>query len=166
MLSQDQATLSVDQDLRFQAQEWVVQRVVFVALLLFMLAALLGLFAFGPLCKTGKQSPKGLLNLEYERFARFQAPLTFKVHFRQPQPAQEIPIHLNQKYLDEFKVEKIVPDPSRQEAGPDGTTYFFTTGGSQRGTVIFYLEPEGIGLEQGIVKTEGDQISFKQFVYP
>ena len=63
--------LEVDEDLPFQRRAWVAQRIGWVLMALFVLAAAVGLLGAGPLSHARIDVP-GLMTLEYERFARFE----------------------------------------------------------------------------------------------
>jgi len=73
MSQQRVGSLEIVQDMTFQRRAWVVQRIAWVVMLLIVVAAVLGLFATGPLSGTTAKTDDGVLTIEYGRFARHDA---------------------------------------------------------------------------------------------
>lgn len=131
--------------------------------------ALAGTFGSGPLSRSEVTLP-GLLRLEYERFARFQAPQTLTAHLEAAATgASEVRLWVDRRYLDDTRVETITPSPARVEVGGDRLVYVFPT--SRPGEpvrILFALQAEQIGPTSGRVGVDGGEAfaSFRQFVYP
>ena len=60
----------LDRHLPFQRREWRAQQIGWIALGLFLAAALAGLFGGGPLSSARASDPGGGLTVDYQRFVR------------------------------------------------------------------------------------------------
>jgi len=161
--------LEINQDLRFQRRFWRIQRVGWGVMVLLALAALLGLLGPGLLSSTTLRTPNASLRIEYDRFARYQAPTQLKVHVASGSEREGVvQVWLNRDYLNEVQVTNVAPQPDSVTAGPDRLVYSFHVSRSDQPTlVIFYLEPEQFGQLSGRVGLgEQEFLNFRQFIYP
>lgn len=62
--------LALAESTRFQRQEWIAERVAWVVALVVLAAAVLGLFANGPLALGTASASDGRLTVDYQRYAR------------------------------------------------------------------------------------------------
>lgn len=161
--------MEIDQDLAFARRSWGVQRVGWLGMGVLLVLALAGIFGSGPLSH-GEVSLPGLLRVEYQRFARYQAPQTLRAHV---DPAAtgtgEVRLWIDRGYLADARVDTITPPPARVEAGGERLVYVFPT--SRPGepvTIVFALQAEHIGPTSGRVGLDGGETfaPFRQFVYP
>jgi len=162
-------SLQIVQDLAGQRRGWRAQRIGWVLLAMFVVAALLGLFGPGPLSRAIAGQERDPLWAEYYRFWRFQAPMTLRIHVvPEATGGRELRIWLSRPYLQGMSVQHITPEPVRVEAGADRFTYVFALGEPAGATAVtFTLEPEARGTVRGRVGVEaGPTIGFRHFVYP
>lgn len=161
--------LEIDQDVAFAQRSWRVQRAGWVGLGVVLVLALAGLLGGGPLSRREARLP-GLLRVEYQRFARYEAPQTLTVRL---EPAAtrgpEVRLWVDRRYLDDAQVATITPPPSRVEAAGDRLVHVFPV--ARPGdplTIRFALQSEQIGPIAGRVGLEGAAAvaPFRQFVYP
>ncbi len=161
--------LEIDQDLDYQQQSWIIQRIAWLVMGLVILAGLLGVFGTGLLsnAKVGKQTDP--LWLEYGRFERFQSPTKLRLHFS-PNAGQagKIRVWFKRNYLENVQLQQVTPEPESVEAQSDRFIYTFANPKpNQPTTVTFYLEPDQIGVLSGSVGLEtGSPLPFNQLVYP
>jgi hypothetical protein len=162
--------LEVDQDLAFQRRAWVAQRIAWVLLTLFVVAAGVGLLGSGPLSHARIDVP-GLMTVEYDRFARLESSETLTVRLAPAATAGEaVRLSLNRDFLDSAKIETILPPPARVEAMAGRLVYVFAV--AERHvplTVTFVFDPQKIGVHEGIVGFESGEdrrVTFRQLVYP
>ena len=161
--------LDIDEDLAFAQRAWSVERAGWLGMGLVLVLGLAGLFGSGPLSRREVTLP-GLLTVEYQRFARYQAPQTLTVRL---EPAAtrtgEVRLWVSRRYLDGSKMESITPPPSRVEAAGDRLAYVFSMSPpGQPATLVFALQSEEIGPTSGWIGLDGAGASapFRQFVYP
>ncbi|MFO0846401.1 MAG: hypothetical protein U0797_29210 [Gemmataceae bacterium] len=155
-------SLEVGQDLQFQRYQWAAQRWGWLALLLVLLAALLGLLGSGPLSGAVAQAGDGSVRVEFERFLRREAPAA--LHFAVGSDGL-VRLWIDREYLRRVRVLEVTPRPEREEVGSDAVTYVFRLSGP--GEVTLRFEPVRIGYLPGWAGLAGGPaVSFAQFAYP
>jgi hypothetical protein len=162
--------LEVDEDVPFQRRAWVAQRIAWVLMALFVLAAAVGLLGSGPLSHAHIDVP-GLMTVEYERFARFETSETLTVRLEAAATAGEtVRLSLNRDFLDSAKVETVLPPPARVEAIAGRLVYVFALAERRVPlSVTFTFDPQKIGVHEGTVGLESAEtrrVTFRQLVYP
>jgi hypothetical protein len=162
-------SLDIGQDLEYEQRALKIQKVAFVIWALLLIAALAGLCGPGPLSQATTSTPDKAVQVQYNRFARMQAPTDLEVHLG-PGVAKEghVPITLSDQYAENVEVRSVTPQPSGTHVGADGVTYSYDVpDAGQPGLVVFHLHPEKMGRLNGEIKV-GDQppLSFSQIVYP
>ena len=159
--------IEVAQDLEFQRHEWVLQRALWVAIAILLLAALAGLFGSGPLSRA--EAVTTGLALDYERLARRHAPHELTVEVG-PEATTDgtVALWIDQTYLDGYRVESIMPEPESVETGAQRVVFRFAVGDVDApAQVVFALEPERVGPNQGrLGLAGGPELAFRQFVFP
>lgn len=162
-------SLDLDEDPAFQRRMWRVERLGTGAMMVFFLAAALGIFGNGPLSTAHVADPAGRLGLEHERFGRFQAPLTLRFSFA-PDTGQDgkVRVWVDRQFLQTIKLDNISPEPETTEAAGDRCIYTFRVAEPHRATgCAMHYQAEGIGRLRGRVGLEGGEaIDFQQFIYP
>ncbi|WP_242921328.1 hypothetical protein [Pontibacter liquoris] len=157
--------LDIDEDMTLQRRFWTFERIGWVCMFLFLLAAVLGLLGRGGIGadqeKAGSQGEG--LEVAYDRFLRQDAPSKMEVTFYRPQPEQQL--SLNKTFLKKARIEQIVPEPSKSEITSEGIIYTFDVKG--KGAVVtFYFEPAGAGSLQTVVSDNATTLTINQFIYP
>lgn len=161
--------LEVGQDLQFQEREWKVEIVAWVIVALILIAALLGLLGPGPLSSQIAGQPDSGLWVEYNRFARYQAPEALKVHVRPAGDSDsQVRFSLNRDFVDKVDLKDIEPEPERVEAWPDRFVYIFNLPQSGQATsLIFHFEANEFGPMPVYLGLEGGpELTFNQFYFP
>jgi hypothetical protein len=161
--------IDINQDLAFQRTCWTAQRIGWIAMALLVLSALLGLFGRGLFSHTLIRDPSIPLSVEYERFGRYQSPLTLRVHVNPGASAVgTVGLWFSQDFLRNVRIQSITPQPDRAELSPNGTVYIFGLAQrNQGGEAIVHFEPLIIGALSGKVGlTESHTIAFTQWIYP
>jgi hypothetical protein len=162
-------SLEIDEDLTFQRRMWRARTAGKWLLIALVAAAAAGLFGKGPL-STGKVSdPDGRLTIEHERFARFQAPATLRFRFA-PGAAREgkVRVWIERAFLEEIKIDTIVPEPEASELAGDRMRYTFAVAeGSAPSGGAIHFQPETIGRLGARAGLEGGApVEFRQFIFP
>jgi hypothetical protein len=161
--------LEIDEDPAFVRRSWIVQRLGWTGMGLVVVLALAGLLGSGPLSRRTTQLA-GLLRVEYQRFARYEAAQTIAIRL---EPAAthtgEVRVWVDRRFLDDSKIDAITPTPVRAEAGPDRLVYVFAvTPPGAPTTLTLILQAEQIGLTSGRIGLVGaaGAATFWQFIYP
>jgi len=161
--------LEIDEDPAFTARAWRLQRASWIAMALVVTLALTGLLGSGPLSRSVVSLP-GLLRVEYQRFARYEAAQTLTVRL-EPGATRgaEAKLWIDRRYLNDTRVESVTPPPARVEATEDQLVYAFSISRPGRPiTIVVALQSEQIGPITGRIGLEGaaEHVTFRQLVYP
>jgi hypothetical protein len=162
-------SLEVSQDLGFQRYQWTTQRWAWLALLLLMAAALLGLLGHGPLSSMTAGDPGGPLHVEYDRFLRRSDQESLYIQIGPATTSDgTVRLWLDRDYLRKVCLEQVTPPPERSEAGPDRHVFVFRVVDPGAATLVtFHFEPRQIGPLRGRMGLgDGPALAFDQFVYP
>lgn len=161
--------LDVNEDLKFERGDWTFQKIGAAGMGLFIAAALAGAFGEGPAAKTRRASADGGTAVEYDGFARRQAPTNLKIELRADQARDgKVTLFLDRRYLDDFEVKDITPRPETEVAGPDGVRYrFAVASASEPARMTFELRARRFGRARGFAGVDGRPAApIRQFVYP
>jgi hypothetical protein len=161
--------LEIDQDLKMQHRIWKVQRIGWGVMALVVFAMLLGLTGRGPLSHATAGSVGSPLHLEYERFARCEAPMDLHIHLA-PGVAHDgkARLWISREYLEALAVEQISPEQEKMQVYADRHVFEFDLPDAQQAaTIVLKLRPQKIGTVAGRVGIEnGSTLSFQHFIYP
>lgn len=152
----------LDRHLPFQRREWRAQQIGWLALALFVAAALAGLFGSGPLSGARIADPRGGLAVDYQRFVRAGAAQRLLFEIDAPS-ARSVELRLSRRYLDAVRVEHVLPPPASTTATPEWTTFVFAPG-----TRVVALDGEPIGpgrLALSAATGTGAALSLWQLAY-
>lgn len=150
--------LPVDEDISLHRKGWVIQRIGWVLMLVFLLAAVLGFFGEGPLSK--KQFHLGPIDVDYERFGRYEHEMELKFQSTGENIGS---VSMPQDYVKNFKLSKIVPEPEKQIAASGYINYIFE---GENHLIIFYMDPVQRKNVQGVLKVNAYSFLIKQTIYP
>lgn len=163
------ADLEMPQDMNFQKREWVVQRIAWGVMALTVIAALIGVFGYGPVSHATATDPTGKLRVEYQRFGRLDAAAELTVRL---DPAliegDRVEVWIDRGFIDEQQIDGITPEPSEVEPGEERCTFIFPAPrGGDGAQIVFHFAPQKAGRYTGRVGTpSGPALSLGQFVYP
>jgi hypothetical protein len=151
--------LEIDEELRLHEKGWVIQRVGQVIVVLVILGGALGLFGEGLFSK--KTPHMGNVNVEYERFFRYQTEMKINVTSTEHISTISFP----QAYLEKFKLIRFMPEPESNSTAGNETIYSFLP--RENHIVSIYLETQNYGNISGLMKINGkDPIQLQHFIYP
>jgi len=152
----------VKEHMRFQRRMWVVERIGWSVLAAIALLGLTGLFGNGWLSR-GNAAGNGL-SVEYERFERATRLSGFAFHF--PPGGAERTLHLNRAFQRNYEISRIQPEPTRNQAEPDGLSLTFALP-PEGGTVMLWAHARGYGIQHIIARSDNEPpLSFSILVYP
>jgi hypothetical protein len=130
-------------------------------------AGLAGLAGRGPFSRASVATEDGRLRVEYERFLRMQAPSRLKLHFgKESIRGGEMRVWFDRGYIEQSKLEQIVPQPLRTEVGAERLTYVFAGTDGQSGTIAIELQPRRFGWVSGRLGTGDVALEWRQLVFP
>lgn len=159
--------LQIHEDMRHQQLEWDIERVGWILMAVFVLAALTGLLGYGPVSKASAGA--GSLVVEYDRFQRAKAPSDYRIRADAGLARDGVlRLRMDESLLGHVEIDHIEPQPSTVEAGPGFRTFVFDTA-IERGTItvlVHYRDME-FGRFGGWIGVEGaPRVRVDQFVYP
>lgn len=149
--------LEIDEDQSFQEKMWVAQRVGWVLLLLFLLAAVFGYTGASSL--TTVKEERGGYRLKYPRFGRIGTPFELVVSG----PGGEV--FFSREILQRNELTNAVPSPRSSEALTGGLRLKFEA--VSGGEIHFDWKPRRAGRLKGKVALGEPPVEFEvsQFVY-
>jgi hypothetical protein len=159
-IEQISSELEIDENLKLQERGWIIQRIGWLLMAVFVLSGLLGLFGEGPLSK--KIITAGNQKLEYQKFSRHEARMELK--FDLNSGATGNMISFTNQYLEKFRIESILPEPKTNQVTNERIQYYFEGSGPM--TITFYLVPQAFGNMNEKVLANNQQLNFHQFIYP
>jgi len=160
--------LQIDQDVEFQLREWRMERMGWVALAGFVVAAAVGVFGDGPLSRASASDDSGQLVIRYERFVRASA--SSELHLQVVASAAnsgEITIWADPAYLGDVEVSSIVPEPKRVEQHGRHIVYVFAVAATaEPSEIAFRYKPARAGRLYGSFGvSEGAPVALRQFAF-
>jgi hypothetical protein len=157
----------IQEDLAFQRREWRVQRAGWFALMGFVIAAALGAFGGGPLSHARAGDPGSALSIEYERFLRRHATERISIHLAPASATrQALEIRVSRTFIDDLRVEHMMPAPDSIESGPAEAVLRFSGASARTRVIVLDAQPLAVGWRRATVATAGaPPVSITQFVY-
>ena len=152
-------SLEIDEELKLHEKGWAIQRVGQIIVVLVIIAGALGMFGEGVISSTTPRS--GVVNVEYERFFRYQTEMKILVKSGEHISTISFP----QRYLEKFKLIRFMPEPDANNTAGEETIYHFLPG--QNHIVSIYLETQSYGNISGLMTINGkDPFQLQHFIYP
>lgn len=155
-----QVSLELEDDISFFKKDIVAQRIGWVLMFLIILVGCLGVFGTGVLSMKTLKGRAG--SVEYERFMRFDNET--ELRFRCRHTAGNLTLSLPLAYLQCFRIEDIIPEPSTSELSNERMIYHFTSSG--KAEVRMAVKPGKTGNITGTVVLNGEPLQLSHFVYP
>jgi hypothetical protein len=151
--------LQLDEELKLHRRGWVIQRVGWVIMFLIIIMAALGAFGEGILSE--KKVKQGNINIEYQKFFRYETEM--KILLESPQHISSL--SFPQEYLKEFRMLRIEPEPDNNSTINSEVVYNFLP--SNNRIVTVYLIPKNYGSIKGYIKVNGGATTeLNHFIYP
>jgi hypothetical protein len=160
--------LQLEEPQRTGRRTTAVQRSAWLVLALIAVAALAGLLGPGPISGATASEPSGLVQLDYERFLRYQGESSLELEVR-PDPEQPDTgrLWISSEYLSAVQVQQVRPEPDTWTGVGDGVVLTFPLDGAEQLDVQLQIVPDRIGVVSGAFGAPGrPTVDFWQFVYP
>ncbi|MGD0103027.1 MAG: hypothetical protein ABSC06_03200 [Rhodopila sp.] len=140
-----------------------------VIMVLFVLAAGLGLLGRGPFSHSTTQSAGGALSVDYEPIARHGTNTTITVHLKKPADVDRpIELRVNQQIIEPMGYQRSVPLANSSSSVSDaGMRLTFNEAANQPDVLVrFELMPNAVGLVPLHVSDGSDTIDWSILVVP
>jgi hypothetical protein len=152
--------LDIAQDLRFLRRDWRAHRVGWAAIACVVVLAVAGGLGRGVLASS--ERVRGDVTVRYDRVARHEARTLVEVVV----PAHAREVWMEQALHERWRVEHVVPEPTRVGVDGDRVRYHFDVG-ARGGAVRFDLKPEKNGRARGRIGVDDkDGVPVEQWVLP
>jgi hypothetical protein len=153
----------LESNLSFYSKEWRIQRVGWVLVALFLAAALGGLFGNGPLSRAYIDNGAG--RLDYERFVRYG--LSTDLVVTPAVSAHGVTrVEINGDYLEEFRIERITPEPAAVRMTGRNIVYEFASA-APGASISFHLHPQRLWRRTATITIDGGApLHISQLTYP
>jgi hypothetical protein len=150
----------IEDEIELHKKGWIIQRVGWVILFIALIAAILGLFGSGILSDEYVTGPEG--TIQFERFARFEAPMELCIDARPRNSFLEVAFPLT--YFSGMELERIQPAPTAQAFENGNIVYRFAV--REITQVKFYFIPESTGKITAQLQINKEPYSIHHFIYP
>jgi hypothetical protein len=152
-------------ELEYHRREWVVQRIGWGAMVVFVGAAALGLFGHGIL-SDASIGDASVATVKFERFARHASAARIEIAIAPAAAASAtVSFEVNASYLNAFEVRSIVPEPRKVETNGERIRFTFDARATPT-TIMLVVVPEKIGRKLAVFKVADRELRFEQFIYP
>jgi hypothetical protein len=141
-----------------------------LVMLLVVAAGLAGLLGRGPWSHHSATTADRALRADFEPMARYGT--TTQVTLRLPAPPpgaaeDEITVQLPSSVVEPMGLQTVLPQPSRQQARPEGLALTFAVAAGAENTLVrLMLKPETVGPVQLTARVGGRVLSWTQVVLP
>jgi hypothetical protein len=160
-LEEIKTDLEIEEDIPLHEKGWRFQRIGWALIFAFILAAAVGVFGDG--IASRRTLIDNGVRLEYDRFYRHEARMEMKIHYDN---YSTVPVHVSiaNSYLQKFKIESILPEPSSSRVEGDRMHYFFEGSGPM--DITFYATPRTFGSIKGLIGIGDKDYPISHFIYP
>ena len=167
--SAPEEALGLDRVMPHHRAAWRVERIAWALSAIVLIAALLGLFGYGPVSRTTVGNVDAL-QIEYDRFQRSSAPADYQVTANASLARNgALRIRFDQSLIDRVEFDDIVPEPERVVAGNGYIEFIFNIapGDETRARIAFRFRPTTFGRRSGQVTTNGaPPVLLDQYIFP
>jgi hypothetical protein len=152
---------------QFHRQQLLAERLGWVLMTGVLIWALIGGFGDGGISHQVATSSSGDVAVEYQRFARCDAPTELFVNVAIRENNDELRLHLRRAFTERVRIENVTPEPYVTEVDAQGLTLVFKITGPADYPVKVEYRPQSAGqLQIGIDVQLSSSIDLAQFVYP
>jgi hypothetical protein len=149
-------------DETFEDRWWRLEKITWIAMLLFAMAAASGAYGGGPISQAHRSA--GDVVVEYDRVVRYQAPT--RISLMVPASVTGSRVHIGRSLLDRLQLESVVPRPLGAEPRDDGAVLLFPPH-ARSGRITLVEQPATLGVADHQVGLDGrTPVVFRQIVLP
>ncbi len=144
----------------------IAEKIAFALLVLFIVAAIVGLFGDGPLSRTAAASDDGQMRVAYQRFCRRVAQQTLDITLPTQPGVDSVELRIDAEYLRGVQITEIFPQPLSSTHHQTGAVRFATDGSGEPMNVRVHLEAQHAGSQATRLSVGPRVVRIEQFVYP
>lgn len=156
-------------EIDIQRREWAIQRALWVVLAIVVAAAAAGLVGTGPLSWTTAEASDGSVEVEYDRFLRYDAKSTMSVSIS-PDAVQggKATLYLSRELVDQWKVEAVTPTPGTESSSEEWVIYEYDVLGETPPRIELHYRGGGLGRHEGVIRAgdDGTPVDIWQWIHP
>jgi hypothetical protein len=153
-------SLQLEDEISLHKKGWLIQRIGWFIMAVFVVASFSGLFGTGWL--SHEKISNGKILVTFEKFGRLESPMKLEVYTNSKDG--KIEIGIPRDYLTCIEVNKIIPAPESQTADRQAIVFRFDAKGTA--LITFYLVPEKSGNVTANLKVNGSDVLISHFIYP
>ena len=159
--------LELRDEIALHERGWRIKRFAWGVFALTLSAALLGLLGAGPASNAVSGNQGSSFWIEYQRFARYQAPSELKIHFKAP-GQEELHLWFDRDFYENLQVQRFDPAPLKTLSAEDHVILvFLLQNEASSGKVVLDFKPGKFWRNQGQIRLQnGPSLHIKQFYYP
>lgn len=160
-------TYPVREFMQVQRRHWRLERIGWVAFVLIVLSALLGLFSQGVFSLNTVASADGALSVEHQRFERNGAASALRVAV-QGEPDAQVQLEITGDLLEKFTIEGMQPAPLSSASFRGGLRLVLRTDPAGDAVLRVALRAAGPGVSRSHFALSGGAaaVTVSQFIYP
>src|SRR5688572_9097688 len=148
----------------FQRREWLIQRAGWLAIALAILAGAAGVFGDGPLADVRLEGNG--IRLEYERFARMEAPNQWRLTVVDTPAGGRLEIGVDASLVSNYRFTEIHPEPRQVRATGTRWVYEFAVEGGNS-PIVFHAQALHAGRYRGDLRIGASPpVRLSQYIYP
>jgi len=152
---------SIEDDFGFQKKEWVIERIFWVLMALFLTLGLLGTFGDSEALLNHKTTQINGAVVQYDRFSRVEKRFMLRVSF--PEKSDNCTIGFNDDYVQQIQITQVIPEPEKVSLENGKVIYHFDC--RYRGTVTFFKDPLKMGKQKLLLNINGKEKQLTQYIY-
>jgi hypothetical protein len=152
----------------FHRKQFFAERAGWFGMALLIGWALMGGFGNGLLSDQRLANDDGNLSIEYQKFARRDAPMEMRLTTATSAPDSELRLHFSREFVEGIQIGQFAPMPTAMKLDSEGIQVTFSIKPDDKPCRIQWeYKPKNIGLLHGNVQVNDQSaLSFEQFVYP
>ncbi len=151
--------LDINEELSLHEKGWIIQRIGWGFILVVIIAGALGVFGSGSLVL--ELRIRGMQRWNTRRYFRYETEMRILVTSEDHISS----LSMGQEYLKDFRMLRIIPEPSNNTTSNNEVVYNFLPG--QNKIVSVYLVPKEYGRIKGVMKINAhDSFQLNHLIYP
>lgn len=155
-------SLGIEEDIDLHIAGWIVQRIGWGLMLLFLILAATGFFGDG--AASVEELVSGETSLSFEKYTRRENDTELEIIASSQNGS--IRIGLSPEFNQTFRIERMVPDPRHQGTDNGRIVLDFAASGRAQITLFLKVRKHETGKARSIVTVNDHPFILSQFIYP
>src|SRR5688572_24026211 len=153
-------SLQLQEDIDLHITGWILQRVGWVLMLIFLISAALGAFGDGLL--SDETISTSSVTVIYQRFYRNET--TTELEIRTSAASRQLVVQLPADFSRIFEIERINPEPAEQKINNGFIEHIFDVTGA--GEVTYHIKSLKWGRRDSRIRINDEDFNLKFLIYP